>query len=134
MRRRSNGIQNDGVEERETGHQLVRYGSTRRIRTQKKLELETKQHRELDNYLDKRRVLLYRCLRDKGSAEAADLNRRLVEANKRIAGPFGVPGVKAAMNLTGYAAGIPRRPLCPLTADDVDTIKSILVELKVLDK
>lgn len=77
---------------------------------------------------------LYRRIRDDGPAEAADMNRRLIEANKRISGPFGVPGVKAAMNLTGYAAGIPRRPLCPLAADDVDKIKSILLELKVLDR
>lgn len=86
------------------------------------------------NYCPDLAAELYRRIRDEGPAKAADLNRRLVESNKRIAGPFGVPGVKAAMNLTGYAAGIPRRPLCPLTAADVDTIKSILVELKVLDK
>ena len=86
------------------------------------------------NYCPDLAAELYRCLRDRGPAEAADMNRRLVEANKRIARPFGVPGVKAAMNLTGYTAGIPRRPLCPLAAEDVDTIKSILVELGALDK
>lgn len=86
------------------------------------------------NYCPDLAAELYRCLRDKGSAEAADLNRRLVESNKRIAGPFGVPGVKAAMNLMGYAGGIPRRPLCPPAAEDVNAIKSILVELGALDK
>ena len=86
------------------------------------------------NYCPDLAAGLYRCIRDEGPAKAADMNRRLVESNKRVSGPFGVPGVKAAMNLTGYVAGIPRRPLCPLAADDVDTIKSILVELGVLDK
>ncbi len=85
------------------------------------------------NYCPDLAAELYRCLGDREST-AADLNRKLVEANKRIAGPFGVPGVKAAMNLRGYAGGIPRRPLCPLAAEDVDAIKSVLVELGALDK
>ena len=86
------------------------------------------------NYCPDLAAELYRRIRDEGPAETADMNRRLVESNKRVSGPFGVPGVKAAMNLTGYTARIPRRPLSPLAANDIDTIKAILVELGVLDK
>ena len=32
--------------------------------------------------------------------------------------PFGVPGVKAAMNYRGWAGGIPRSPLLPLTREE----------------
>jgi 4-hydroxy-2-oxoglutarate aldolase len=36
------------------------------------------------------------------------------EVNGVISGPYGVAGVKAAMDLAGFVGGIPRRPLLPL--------------------
>jgi 4-hydroxy-2-oxoglutarate aldolase len=39
----------------------------------------------------------------------------VTRVNAAISGAFGVPGVKAAMDLAGYAGGPPRRPLLPLT-------------------
>ncbi len=68
----------------------------------------------------------------KGEATVESLDQRLKDINKCIAGQFGVPGVKAAMNLLGFHGGIPRRPLYPLNADQISEVKAALVELGVL--
>jgi 4-hydroxy-2-oxoglutarate aldolase len=47
--------------------------------------------------------------------------------NKLISGKYGVSGVKAAMNLAGLRGGIPRRPLLPLSAADVEELRVVLV-------
>ena len=36
---------------------------------------------------------------------------------------YGVPGLKAAMNLAGYAGGAPRAPLVPLPPATIDQIR-----------
>jgi len=80
----------------------------------------------LANYCPNLAVQLYQCLLEKQTATCEQLNSRIVGVNKRIAGQFGVPGVKAAMNLMGLKAGIPRRPLYPITAQQLESIKSAL--------
>ena len=47
---------------------------------------------------------------------------------KMISGPYGPSGVKAAMNLGGFKGGIPRRPLLPLTAAQVEEMRQVLIE------
>ena len=64
-----------------------------------------------------------------GSNEAERLNSALLAANKRIAGAFGVPGVKAAMTLVGLKGGIPRRPYAPLKADQIEQVKAALADI-----
>jgi len=44
-----------------------------------------------------------------------------------------VPGVKAAMNLLGFRGGIPRRPLYPLDAGQIVSIRTALIEAGVLE-
>ena len=39
----------------------------------------------------------------------------VTRVNSAISGAYGVPGVKAAMDLAGFAGGLPRRPLLPLS-------------------
>ena len=46
--------------------------------------------------------------------------------NGAIAGTYGVPGVKAAMDLAGLRGGLPRRPLLPLDASQVRTLRDLL--------
>jgi 4-hydroxy-2-oxoglutarate aldolase len=53
---------------------------------------------------------------------------RVTRINRAISGAFGVAGVKAAMNLAGFKAGIPRRPLLPLTAAQQAELKRLLTE------
>ena len=45
-----------------------------------------------------------------------------------ISGPYGPSGVKTAMNLGGFKGGIPRRPLLPLTAAQVEEMRQVLTE------
>lgn len=86
----------------------------------------------LANYAPDLAMALYHDLLHKGSESCTDLNDKVLQLNKRIAGNFGVPGVKAAMQLTGFQGGLPRRPLQPLQADQIETIRSALIEAGVL--
>lgn len=58
--------------------------------------------------------------------EAEALNRSLIELNHKVSGAFGVAGVKAAMDLSGFCGGVPRKPLLPLTDQQVETLKQSL--------
>jgi 4-hydroxy-2-oxoglutarate aldolase len=46
--------------------------------------------------------------------------------NHAISGSYGVPGVKAAMDLAGFSGGIPRRPLLPLGPAQVASLREYL--------
>ncbi len=54
------------------------------------------------------------------------LQERVTRINHSIAGGYGPSGVKAAMNLAGLRGGIPRRPLQPLTPEQVDKLAAEL--------
>ena len=86
----------------------------------------------LANYCPNLAVQLLQCLLEKSAETCESLNERLVFMNKRIAGQFGVPGVKAAMNQLGLKAGIPRRPLYALTEQHIRTIQTVLEEAGAL--
>lgn len=60
------------------------------------------------------------------TAEAEKMSARLVSLNEKTTGKHGVAGVKAAMNLLGYAGGEPRVPLLPLKAEELDELRGIL--------
>ena len=45
---------------------------------------------------------------------------------------YGVSGVKAAMNLAGYRGGIPRRPLLPLTREQLEAMRQVLTQERLL--
>jgi 4-hydroxy-2-oxoglutarate aldolase len=58
---------------------------------------------------------LYEHGRSAGDPAAADAFQAFVtRVNATISGRYGVPGVKAAMDLAGFVGGWPRRPLLPL--------------------
>jgi 4-hydroxy-2-oxoglutarate aldolase len=69
---------------------------------------------------------LFRCGQARDERNGAPLQERVTRINQAIAGPYGPPGVKAAMTLAGYKGGIPRRPLAPLTAAQVEGLRSVL--------
>ncbi len=50
--------------------------------------------------------------------EATKLKDMIESLNKKISGSYGVAGVKAAMDLVGFAGGTPRRPLFGLTPQE----------------
>ena len=60
---------------------------------------------------------------EKRLEEAAALQRRLMPLARSVGTTYGVPGLKAALELIGYAGGAPRPPLRPVSSDVVDIIR-----------
>jgi 4-hydroxy-2-oxoglutarate aldolase len=64
--------------------------------------------------------------------EARTLQEKLVEANTAVTTGFGVPGLKAAMDMTGMYGGNPRKPMQPLAAGEGEELRQILVRASIL--
>ncbi|NXG65591.1 HOGA1 protein, partial [Hemiprocne comata] len=56
--------------------------------------------------------------------EARDLQHRLIEPNMAVTRRFGIPGLKKAMEWFGYYGGPCRAPLTPLSASQVEELRS----------
>ncbi len=66
-------------------------------------------------------------LYESGNLEAArDLQFKILEANKAVTTGFGIPGLKAALDIIGYYGGDPRPPLQPLAEAGRAKIREIL--------
>ncbi len=59
-------------------------------------------------------------------AEARELQLRLLPVNEAITATYGVPGLKAAMDMVGCKGGFPRKPLTPAEASEKQAIAAIL--------
>lgn len=69
---------------------------------------------------------LFRCGQARDDVRGVPLQQRVTAINKTISGRYGPAGVKAAMNLGGFRGGIPRRPLLPLTQEQIDEMAQVL--------
>ena len=58
--------------------------------------------------------------------EARALQRQLMPLARSVGTTYGVAGLKAALNLSGYEAGVPRPPLRPAASDITDVIRGQL--------
>lgn len=67
-------------------------------------------------------------------AEARALQLKLIKINYLVTGGLGVPALKEAMDLLGYAGGLPRKPLRPLKEEEKILVKEALIEYGVLSK
>jgi 4-hydroxy-2-oxoglutarate aldolase len=67
-------------------------------------------------------------------AEARALQRRLMPLARSVGGLHGVPGLKAALELMGFAAGPPRPPLLPVAPQTVQLLRTQLDTLGALEK
>ena len=56
----------------------------------------------------------------------------VTSVNDAISGAYGVPGVKAAMDLGGFRGGRPRRPLLPLTPEEIARLRAFLVAERLI--
>lgn len=77
-------------------------------------------------------VELVTLVRDRRLDEARALQRRLLPIAKSVGGTYGVPGLKAALHLLGFAGGPPRPPLRPAASSVIDIIRDQLDALGVL--
>lgn len=66
--------------------------------------------------------------------EARALQRRLMPLARSVGALHGVPGLKAALELMGFAAGPPRPPLRPVSPQTIDLLRAQLDALGVLEK
>lgn len=80
------------------------------------------------NFAPQLNVALYEAFRKRQWKRAAELQQRLVPLAIKITGPYGVPGVKAALDLSGYAGGDPRPPLLPVNGQARRVIRQALHE------
>jgi 4-hydroxy-2-oxoglutarate aldolase len=77
-------------------------------------------------------VELVTLVRESRLDEARALQRRLLPIAKSVGGTYGVPGLKAALHLLGFAGGPPRPPLRPAASSVIDIIRDQLDALGVL--
>jgi len=64
--------------------------------------------------------------------EAKEVQMRMLTVNQKIVGAHGVPGIKCAMDLLGFAGGNPCPPLQPVSADARESIRKLLAEAELL--
>ncbi|GBD87862.1 4-hydroxy-tetrahydrodipicolinate synthase [bacterium BMS3Abin03] len=63
---------------------------------------------------------------------ARKIQQRMLSVNKAITFRYGIAGLKTAMGILGYYGGTPRKPLQPLTANNVKNIQNILIKAELL--
>ena len=61
--------------------------------------------------------------------EARQLQKEIAPLARLVTSGFGVPGLKAALDLAGYKGGDPRAPLAPATADAREQIRAEMVRV-----
>ncbi len=75
-------------------------------------------------------VGLYEAYEQGREKAAEDLQKRLAPLAQKISGQFGVPGVKAALDLCGYHGGSPRPPLQMLTKPERRIVAGAIAEAR----
>lgn len=65
-------------------------------------------------------------------SEAAELQRRMLPVNAAVTAVYGIPGLKAALDMLGYYGGPVRSPLLSLSDDDRQKVRGILTDAGIL--
>jgi len=84
------------------------------------------------NIVPKECVEIYELFQQGRIAEAGELHLRLLPVARAVTSQFGVPGLKAAMNLLGYQGGYPRLPLLPLGSSQRVELEKVLRDAELL--
>jgi 4-hydroxy-2-oxoglutarate aldolase len=69
---------------------------------------------------------LYQAFKAGRSSEAGRLQEQIGPVHNDIVAAMGIPGVKAALNILGFAGGDPRPPIRPLPEKRLEEVKEIL--------
>jgi 4-hydroxy-2-oxoglutarate aldolase len=69
---------------------------------------------------------IYRAALEGQHGQAQELQLRMIPLNAAVTARFGIPGLKAALDLLGYYGGEPRSPLSPPSSDQIEEIRRIL--------
>jgi 4-hydroxy-2-oxoglutarate aldolase len=73
---------------------------------------------------------IFAAWKDRDEKLAAEKQQRVAVAARRVAGDFGIPGVKYACDLNGYYGGPARLPLLPLAADEKAEIEALMRDIR----
>ncbi|RGY98367.1 dihydrodipicolinate synthase family protein [Clostridium sp. AM58-1XD] len=84
----------------------------------------------LANVLPDECVKLYELSKAGETERASRLQLALIEANTAVTGRWGIPGLKAAMEMVGCSGGTPRKPLLPMPEEDRAKLKFIIEDAK----
>lgn len=77
-------------------------------------------------------VRIYELVREGDFEAAKKLQLRMIPVNQAVTATYGVPGLKAAMDMLGYFGGDPRPPLLPATDQERSEIREILQKAGLL--
>jgi 4-hydroxy-2-oxoglutarate aldolase len=77
-------------------------------------------------------VEIYELFQQGRITEAGELHLRLLPVARAVTTQFGVPGLKAAMDMLGYHGGYPRLPLLPLGVNQRVELEKVLREAGLL--
>ncbi len=86
----------------------------------------------LANVAPRECVQLYEYVQKKMWEEARALAERLAPVGRIIVARYGVPGLKAALDETGYFGGEPRPPLLPIESEARKQIREVLLASQIL--
>jgi 4-hydroxy-2-oxoglutarate aldolase len=70
-------------------------------------------------------LALYRAFAAGDYKKAGDIQRIIAPAAGAVTGKYGIAGLKAGMELEGFQAGLPRRPLLPLKPEQREDLAQI---------
>jgi 4-hydroxy-2-oxoglutarate aldolase len=78
-------------------------------------------------------VKIYELVKEGNFEAAKKLQLKMIPVNQAITATYGVPGLKAAMDMLGYFGGEPRPPLLPASEKEKSEIREILVKASLLN-
>jgi 4-hydroxy-2-oxoglutarate aldolase len=85
----------------------------------------------LSNMAPAETVEIFKLAQQGDYAGAGDIQRRVLAVNQKIVGGYGVPGIKCAMDLLGYAGGDLCAPLQSVTPETRESIRKLLQEAQI---
>jgi 4-hydroxy-2-oxoglutarate aldolase len=84
----------------------------------------------LANFAGKPLMELYTAFQKNDIILAKQLQYMLVSINTAVTSKYGIPGLKYAMNKSGFKGGFPRRPLLPLDRNGCNAIDELLLSIR----
>jgi 4-hydroxy-2-oxoglutarate aldolase len=87
----------------------------------------------LANIAPQKCIEIYQLVKAGNFEAAKKLQLRMIPVNQAVTATYGVPGLKAAMDILGYFGGDPRPPLLPSSEKDKSEIRKILIKAELLE-
>ena len=76
---------------------------------------------------------VYRSYVEGRTSDSKEAQERIAPVHNEIVGGLGVPGIKRALDLLGYAGGDPRSPLRPLDKTGEAKARQVMEQAGLLD-